>query len=204
MKTLLNLEELHIFADIDGDLDPDLIFSGRIENESGNGEALTTIFINGNNQFAQIAENPFNEITWSHIDVADIDGDLDIDILLTNADSSTLFLNDGVGTFSIAEGLPFRGAQPGYRGDIHFSDLNGDSAPDLIISGASKNFGVQTYAYINNTQIDSDGDGITNFEDDCPLDANAFLDSCGDCVGGETELEPCCAEPFPSVDESSL
>jgi hypothetical protein len=32
----------------------------------------------------------------------------------------------------------------------------------------------------------------------------AFIDSCDECVGGDTGLDACCTAPFPAVDESSL
>ncbi len=188
------------FADLNGDLYPELIISSsRAYAEP------PTIFFNNEGVSFTISESTIPIIYEASLDFADVDGDLDLDLVMageqkfgsqsvTDSLVTKLFINDGTGEFSELEGISFNNT---ISGEVMFGDLDGDSIPDLFQAGVSR-------AYINITEVDSDGDGVTNFEDECPINADATLDSCGDCVGGNTGVDPCCASPFPAVDEQSL
>lgn len=127
-----------VFSDVDGDGDEDLLFSGLGGNSSGgifvytnDGGVFTIDFDELNIPFLNVG-------VYSSLEVADIEGDGDPDVLITGIidgqDISTrMFVNDG-GVFTERMNTPFEGL---IYSSIAFSDIDGDSDPDVLITGAT-------------------------------------------------------------------
>lgn len=191
------------FGDVDGDDDLDLLISGETSSQE-----TTAIYLNnGDATFSELENLPFEQVDRGSADLIDIDSDGDLDVFITgnlndgNKPVAAFYLNDGTGEFTEVENIPF---PPLTFSNTAFQDLDGDGDLDLILSGTDAYDRPITRAYRNNTGLDTDGDGVLDIDDECPFDAYAFLDGCDECVGGDTGLDACCAQPFPKVDEDSL
>lgn len=191
------------FGDVDGDNDLDLLISGLTSSQQ-----TTELYLNsGNGTFTAQENPPFEQVDRGSADLVDIDNDGDLDAFITgklnvgNKPIAELYLNDGTGSFTPVENIPFDALT---FTNAAFEDLDGDGDLDLLLSGKDVYDESITKAYRNNIGLDSDGDGVPDIDDECPQNANAFLDGCGDCVGGDTGLEACCADPFPAVDQEAL
>ncbi len=144
------------FADIDNDGDSDLLFSGRRDNLDPS-SVFTKLYINiGDGEFIEDARIPFADIL-STFDLADVDGDGDLDILLsgrstTGFSATKLYLNDGTGAYEELRITPF----PNFGGSsTAFADVDGDGDLDVIMSGAITILDLVTKLYIN--------DGMGNY-----------------------------------------
>ena len=117
------------FADIDGDNDQDVLITGRI------GQViLAQLFTNdGSGNFTEKTGASFQSLEHADVAFADIDGDNDLDVLITGfvlSNSFTkLYTNDGLGNFIEVLGTSF------VYGEIAFSDIDGDNDQDLLILG---------------------------------------------------------------------
>ncbi len=79
----------------------------------------------------------------------DIDGDGDIDLLISGLDpgrETALYLNDGIGNFSEVTTIPFPEASATVS---IFEDLDGDGDLDLFFSGNGQGVGEFAHIYIN-------------------------------------------------------
>lgn len=99
---------------------------------------------------------PFENVSRSSIAFADVDGDMDQDVLITGTDSSglavsKLYINDGMGSFTEMMSNSFEGVQ---LGSVAFADVDGDDDPDVLITGSAAT-AVISKLYIN--------DGMGNF-----------------------------------------
>lgn len=107
--------------------------------------------------FEEAPQNPpFTGVDESSIAFADIDGDSDLDLLISGMTSgigrsTRLYVNDGSGNFSEVEETPFEAVA---AGSVAFADVDGDDDQDLIISGVTNSEHI-TILYIN--------DGAGNF-----------------------------------------
>jgi len=131
--------------------------------------------------FTEMTGTPFDGVETSSIAFSDVDGDNDQDLLITGQNSSydrttKLYINDGLGNYTEMPDTPFDDVD---EGSIAFSDVDGDSDQDLLITGASSSNGVITKLYTN--------DGLGNFTEmlDTPFDSVwrssiAFSDVDGD------------------------
>jgi len=100
---------------------------------------------------------PFDGVWGGDIEFADVDGDGDQDFLLTGVNASflgiaKLYINDGVGNFTLKTGTSFEGA---FGGHIDFADVDGDGDEDVLISGGDNFLGRMAKLYTN--------DGVGNF-----------------------------------------
>jgi len=121
------------FGDIDGDDDPDLVITGV---GGGSFEANTTTYENdGSGNFTE-TDAGLADVENGALDFGDIDGDGDQDLILTGSDAdfndqTILYENDGGGNFAqVDAGLTTVGP-----GSVELSDIDGDGAPDLIVTG---------------------------------------------------------------------
>ena len=162
-----------------GDFDDD----GHIDLYAGNGgttsaETDQLYFGNGDGTFA----GPFISLNFGYyagtfdIDSADVNGDGLPDLLITNPNllQSTIFFNNGGGSFSKGPDL----LPAGYRYgpvDGRLGDVNGDGCPDAVISeqlefvlvaygDCAGNFSIPTPVWIQQTNTalrlaDMNGDG---------------------------------------------
>jgi len=117
-------------ADLDGDGDTDLVFTA--DAPSGGGDALEVWLNDGAANFAlaQLAL-PETAVTLRNLELADLDGDGDADILASdNSDRITTMLNDGTGTFAPGTPIPAYAHNPR---QLAAGDFDGDGLPDLAV-----------------------------------------------------------------------
>ena len=96
--------------------------------------------------FTEQKETPFIGVSNSSIAFADIDGDEDMDVLITGDSISKLYINDAMGNYSEVDDTPFIGVS---NSSIAFADIDGDNDMDLLITGNSSNSGPVAKLYIN-------------------------------------------------------
>ena len=142
------------FADVDGDSDQDVLITGT----NSDFEEIAKLYTNdGDGNYSELIGTPFNGVTTSSIAFADVDGDNDLDVLITgeNNDSdpiAELFKNDGLGNFTEVPEIPFTGVT---RSSIAFSDIDGDGDQDVLITG-------QQFFFIPSATLFTN-DGLGNF-----------------------------------------
>ncbi|MBW7868194.1 MAG: T9SS type A sorting domain-containing protein [Brumimicrobium sp.] len=157
--------------DVDGDGRLDLFLSGR--NQIG--EIETRLYYQSSpfNFVEDKASGDFDGIVDGDMALADIDGDGDIDIIVSgfatdnNGDdiiTTTLYINDfkngGSGNYTKVPGLNFQGAG---SGNLGMMDIDGDGDIDIIVSGFDDYNSTDSYTtlYYNKTpQVSS----ITSYE----------------------------------------
>ncbi len=143
-------------GDFDSDGDVDIFISGS--NSSFTNESK--LYLNdGTGLFSEIS-TPIAPLNLSSSDVADVDGDGDLDLFITGLDNSfneqaMLYLNDGFAGFSTST-ESFTGM---YGGEIIFIDIEGDGDKDIVYSGG---FQDETFVYKSNgvggfTQVTTSG-----------------------------------------------
>lgn len=145
------------FADVDGDNDPDILITGVNSSD----EVMSKLYINdGEGNFTEMMGTPFEGVYIGSIAFSDVDGDGDLDVLITGDNGTIwtsdliakLYINDGMGNFTEVTGTPFEGV---LTGSVAFEDVDGDNDPDVLITGALDFPGVIANLYTN--------DGMGNF-----------------------------------------
>lgn len=122
------------FSDIDLDGDADVLLSGTTSGSS----KFTKLYTNdGAGNFTEAVGNPFLQVSHGSITFSDVDNDGDEDVLLSGngngaSRSTKLYLNDGLGSFTLLAGTTF----PGLSGSsAEFSDIDADGDLDVLMSG---------------------------------------------------------------------
>src|SRR5262245_42977997 len=120
-------------GDLDGDGDIDLVTANASVN------TLSVLLNNGDATFTNATGSPIGSGGSVPFEVvlADLDGDTNLDIAVTNAGSNSLsiFLNNGDATFTTATGSPIGvGSIP--RG-LTAADLDGDNDLDFVVVNSS-------------------------------------------------------------------
>ncbi len=134
--------------DLDNDFDADMVISGW---KFGENQIITRLFANdGNGHFSETIALSDKYLFWS-MDFADIDGDGDLDLLVQEEDNSTnlftsIYQNEGNLTFKRTPKKSMSGLR---FGDIKVADLDGDSAPDIIVTGVNNKEKEITNIYYN-------------------------------------------------------
>jgi len=143
-------------ADIDNDGDLDLIITGA---DAGLANRKTTLYSNdGQGNFTEITDTGLsNNTEGGDIEFADVDGDGDLDLMLTGRDGSPVYyadfyFNDGSGNFTLEPNTPFEGT---VGGDVDFEDIDNDGDLDVFMCGWDNNNTVFSKLYVN--------DGTGNF-----------------------------------------
>ena len=117
--------------DVDGDGNPDLILG---VNGSASGGAGVQVLINDATGSGIVVYRTTLATGTAPASVvtADVDGDGSDDIVTANggADSASVFMNNGDGTFAAAVDYP----TGSYAGNLASQDLNGDGLPDLLLN----------------------------------------------------------------------
>ncbi|WP_242085236.1 T9SS type A sorting domain-containing protein [Aestuariivivens sediminis] len=122
-------------VDIDGDGDLDFFNTG---DQGGSGfQGIAELFTNdGSGNFTLVAGTPFKGVESVGSEFADIEGDGDMDLILTGSISggrvAELWLNDGTGAFTLDASQPFKDVSVG---DVIIEDLDNDGDLDVILSG---------------------------------------------------------------------
>jgi hypothetical protein len=163
------------FADVDGDNDQDVLITGF-----NNFEGIAKLYTNdGNGGYTLVSGTPFDGVSLGSIAFADVDGDNDLDVLITGYDNygrmAKLYTNEGNGGFSLVSGTPFDGVE---SSSIAFADVDGDNDQDVLITGYN-NFGAIAKLYTN------DGNGGYTLVSGTPFEgvssgSIAFADVDGD------------------------
>lgn len=137
------------FKDINNDGRPDVLLSGY----SNNFQAFASLYINeGNGTFTEVMNAPFEGWYFGGVDVADINNDNRLDVLITGTDdvgmfNGRLYINQGGNNFTAQAFVPAT------QGDAIFVDVDGQNGPDVIVTGV--NASAETQLYLN--------DGSGNF-----------------------------------------
>jgi len=125
------------FADVDGDDDQDLLITG----EDSSSTRFAKLYSNdGNGNFVEMQNTPFEGVAWSSIAFVDVDGDQHQDVIITGSSgglggqTSRLYINDGLGNFTGITNTPFENVS---ASSVAFADVDGDSDQDLLITGAA-------------------------------------------------------------------
>jgi hypothetical protein len=136
-------------ADIDNDGDQDLLISGS--ETIGSLIKNTILYQNdGFGNFSILDDSTFSTDVLS-MKFGDVDNDNDQDIFISglNPSSNKLYLNNGLGVFSLDIPASF---PPIYHGDFDFGDLDGDGDLDILMAGknANLNFGTPVSIILEN------------------------------------------------------
>jgi len=138
------------FADIDNDNDQDLLITGQSINYSPYNQIAKLYKNDGNGNFTLVTGTSFIGVRRSSIAFADVDNDNDQDVIITGLGSSgsisNLYLNNGLGVFTLASGTPFSAVTDG---SIAFADVDNDNDQDVVITGNIGN-SPSTKLYLNN------------------------------------------------------
>lgn len=181
------------FGDLDGDGDVDLVvadWGAAPRNSPGD----TLVYLNdGKGVFSSLDDdyipppiNPQVGRTPIDLDLADVDGDFDLDILVNHRNGqSRIFLNDGKAKFTDATTGNYPEKKGPYTYNVEACDYDGDGDLDLLLDNAG---GQDEETGLNFTQV-LNNDGTAHFTDvtkdtvtgEPPADDNAV--KCADING---------------------
>ena len=172
------------FADVDGDGDEDVLITGYTGHAAE--DHVSELYINdGLGNYELLENTPFIKVHLSSVAFSDVDGDNDQDVLICGRDanwenSSTLYINDGTGSYTISENLPFIGVN---NGSVHFEDIDGDNDKDVFITGLVSNSTASSNLYINN--------GMGDFElmEDNPIIAFKYSNAAFGDIDGDNDAD---------------
>lgn len=122
-------------ADIDGDSDIDILMNG---DGMGLSDFNTAIYLNdGSGNFSELTGTPFKPVWDGSVDLGDVNNDGYMDVLITGepqtgADSTFLYLSDGLGGYNNATD-PF--THIASDGDARFFDADNDGDLDVFLLG---------------------------------------------------------------------
>ncbi|TLX70371.1 T9SS type A sorting domain-containing protein [Labilibacter sediminis] len=141
-----------VIADLDGDSDLDVIISGYNTTAAAR---ISEVYKNdGSASFTLFTASPtFDLANEGDVDVADVDGDNDLDILITGdtgpSELTSLYLNDGTGIFTkdVTQSTLFTDMRDS---DADFADVDGDGDQDLLINGRYSTSTRTAELYLNN------------------------------------------------------
>lgn len=143
-------------ADIDGDGDLDIIISG-------------VLYINdGNGGYNQVTNTPFKTVEYATCNFADVDNDGDPDLFISGVDGNTgsakLYINNN-GVYILSTDSIF---ERFWAGAVAFSDIDNDGDLDIMTTG--QQIGIPTIAnmYVN------DGNGVFSKKENTPFAKNGF------------------------------
>lgn len=174
------------FADVDSDGDMDLFVS---DGYTGGASQVVHLYLNdGEGNFTDASDQMPSDFDGSNaddIDVFDIDGDFDLDIMINmHAGDNNLFVNDGDGNFSDgSDQLPGQPNQFHYNPGVCDVDNDGDLdiwvdnmgpgySEQLLINDGDGNFADETAARVSgNNNADDNGVACVDFDHDGDFDA---------------------------------
>ena len=168
-----------VFVDVDNDADLDIVsgtYDGNILYFNNDGGAFIPM---------ELGDNPFDAIlvdTMSKADVADIDGDMDLDLVIGDENGQLRYFVNETGSYVEVTGAanPFNGFDVGGNSTPDLGDIDGDGDLDLFVgekdgyinyyrnisgtytvqTGANNPFdGVDVGTDSRPTLVDFDGDG---------------------------------------------
>ena len=123
-------------GDINGDGTQDFLISGAKPGFSG----FSQVYYSENGEFSELTLLDFDQLIYSSVAIADIDGDEINDILIsgTKTDSNpqqTVFQIFKATGFGVFTKLPDTGISGVNNGSIQVADFNGDGRKDILVNG---------------------------------------------------------------------
>ncbi|MDF3071595.1 MAG: hypothetical protein K0R38_7196 [Polyangiaceae bacterium] len=158
------------FGDLDGDGDLDLVVGDWGAAPLGSpGDTLIYMndgagtFTAGDEDYVPLQVDPMVGRTPIDLDLADVDGDFDMDILVNHRNGlSRIFLNDGAAQFTEATEGSYPEKKGPYTYNVEACDYDEDGDLDLLLDNAGGQDEVEPF--LNLTQVlNNDGEG--HFED---------------------------------------
>jgi predicted nucleotidyltransferase len=177
------------FADIDGDEDMDLLITGDSASSPSHMKftGISKLYINdGVGGFTEELETLFDPVTSSSIAFADIDGDKDIDLLITGSFISKLYTNDGNGNYAEVLETPFDGVR--YSSSA-FADIDSDGDMDVLITGNASKSGHNSSPIPISKLYINDGNGFFTELDSEPFDGVFFSSIAFTDMDGDMDLD---------------
>lgn len=138
-------------GDVDNDGDLDLIITG-IDESNGPGRRTTLYSNDGMGNFTEIVDTGLSNSTeGGDIEFVDVDGDGDLDLMLTGRDGNPVYyahfyFNDGAGNYTTDSNSSFEGT---LGGDFDFEDIDNDGDLDVFMCGWDNNNTVYSKLYLN-------------------------------------------------------
>ncbi len=128
-------------GDVDGDGDQDIVAGNRSSPVEQN--AKTVVYINDGQSNFQSGD--FIDIRPVCVQLADIDGDQDLDVIYGSSGGSGFYLNDGLGHFSFGSiiGESYRTCA------LAVDDFDVDGDMDVAVGNIGYNTGAPNYLYFN-------------------------------------------------------
>lgn len=172
--------QLAFFADINDFVAVDLNGDGRADLAAAVDEAFTTDYLavwlnNGSGAFGPATQFTAG-VNPQEIRSGDIDGDGDIDLITynTTSDDVSVFLNNGVGSFSLVQTVPFTGLSF-FSDAINLADYDADGDLDIGVVG-------------NNSTINiAVNDGFGNFGTPLSFPNGQFFDPDDGMASGDID-----------------
>jgi hypothetical protein len=164
------------FGDVDNDGDMDLMMTGNTSSPA----PIANLYLNdGSGNFTLASGTPFEASNAGDIDFGDIDGDNDLDLIITGKNASgsifsKLYHNNGAGSYTLVTGSSFT---PVWKSSTEFIDFDNDGDLDLLICGADASDISTTKLYENN------GAGTYSLVPGVPFENVQF----GDITFGDTD-----------------
>jgi len=169
-------------GDIDGDGDLDLFVTGRPAGVFS--EASSAMYLNdGEGNFTKDESFSIQGLEGAAAVFSDFDMDGDLDLLVNGIPGNNgyfvgLYLNDGLGQFTLEPDVPFIASA---NGDVAAGDVDGDGYKDVFVSGNTL-LGRASTLYIN--------DGFGNFTEAV---GSTFIDIAGQAefvdIDGDNDLD---------------
>lgn len=135
-------------ADVNGDGNPDILLAGA----DSTGTPTAALYLgNGDGSFSPAQVDLTGVFVKSSTSIGDVSGDGHPDLFITgederNAPVQNLHLGDGTGSFTEANAV----LEGGERGSSSIFDFNGDGQPDLLITGRSGSYFLESRVYRGN------------------------------------------------------
>jgi hypothetical protein len=144
-----------VAADFDGDDHPDILAINELDPDPFDPhptDARERLWLNdGTGAFKETARLDFGN--WTDAKPADLDGDLDLDLVVSNTQGTTIWLNDGVAHFKATQQAP-----PANGIMRAVGDVDGDSDIDMLgfledgeVLSVGKNDGQGAFSFEQNT-----------------------------------------------------